>query len=104
MVPLFFEGQSEGVTTIKLREIPPLATLFRNEAIWDRALRVVLGLLMLGVGATGWLSEIWSVALLIFGWVPLLTAVSGWCPIYSLLGISTLHRVRRPRRHPSGRD
>lgn len=56
---------------------------------------MALGVVMLAVGASGWLSEIGSTALLIFAWVPLLTGGSGWCPIYSLLGISTLHRVRR---------
>lgn len=81
-----------------------MATLFRNEAGWDRILRVVLGLLMLGIGASGWLSQIVSMTLLIFGWVPLLTAVSGWCPIYTLLGINTLRRVRRRERAVPSRD
>ena len=71
--------------------------LFRNEAGWDRALRLVLGLAMLALGASGWLSQIGSVSLLIFGWVPLLTAVAGWCPVYSLLGINTLRRAGRRR-------
>jgi hypothetical protein len=80
-----------------------LATLFRNEAGWDRLLRVLLGLGMLGLGASGWLSQIGSVSLLIFGWVPLLTAIAGWCPIYSLLGVNTLRRARRrPSRSAGG--
>lgn len=91
------------MTTINLRETFSLATLFRNEASWDRTLRLVLGLVMLGLGASGWLNEIGSMALLIFGWVPLLTSVSGWCPVYSLLGISTLHRTNR-RSPPSEQD
>lgn len=101
MVALLHCAQSGGVTAIKLRKTSPVATLFRNEAGWDRVLRVGLGLIMLAFGASGWLSEIASVALLIFGWVPLLTAVSGWCPIYSLLGIST---VRGERRLPSASE
>ena len=35
--------------------------------------------------------------LLIFGWVPLLTSIAGWCPIYTLLGINTLRRTHRRR-------
>jgi hypothetical protein len=50
---------------------------------------------MLAVGAASWLPELWSTAFLIFAWVPLLTGAFGWCPIYSLFGICTLHRVRR---------
>ena len=89
---------------IDLRETPPVPILFRNEAGWDRALRAVLGLTMLALGASGWLSDIATVSLLIFGWVPLLTAVAGWCPIYSLLGISTVRGARRRRRAASPPD
>lgn len=77
------------------RETLPVETLFRNEAAWDRALRVGLGLTMLALGAAGWLSPIWSIALLIFAWVPLLTGAVGWCPIYSILGVNTLQRLHR---------
>lgn len=90
------------MTSTNLKKSPPLANLFKNEAPWDRALRVVLGLVILGVGASGWLPPLWSVAFLIFGWVPLLTAAFGWCPIYSLMGIDTLHRLPS-RRPPEGR-
>jgi hypothetical protein len=55
-----------------------------NEAIWDRSTRVVLGLVLMGlaathtVGAWGWL-----------GVIPLATGAIGWCPLYTLLGVST---------------
>ena len=60
----------------------------------DRAVRVVLGLILIafaipiGVPATewGWI-----------GWiriVPLLTALVGFCPLYDLLGISTSEQKR----------
>lgn len=50
----------------------------------DRVLRIVLGLVLLGltlagqIGAWGWI-----------GIVPLATGALGWCPPYSLLGINT---------------
>jgi hypothetical protein len=53
----------------------------------DRAIRAILGLVLLSlvfVGpktAWGWI-----------GLIPLATALLGWCPPYSLLGISTCPR------------
>jgi len=65
------------------------STAYRNMAGWDRLLRLVVGLAMLGLGAAGFAPALLSLALLIFAWVPLLTALSGWCPFYSLLGVQT---------------
>ena len=56
----------------------------RNEGNLDRIARVALGLVLIGlaasgtVGAWGWL-----------GLVPLLTGAGGMCPLYSVLGINT---------------
>jgi hypothetical protein len=50
----------------------------------DRAARVVIGLALIAatlagaIGAWGWI-----------GFVPLLTAAFGNCPLYSLIGLST---------------
>ena len=50
----------------------------------DRTLRIVLGLVLIALAATGTV-----------GWggydgvVPLLTGLVGWCPPYSLLGWNT---------------
>lgn len=62
---------------------------YRNMAGWDRSLRLFVGLAMLALGAAGVAPALGSIALLIFAWVPLLTALSGWCPFYSLLGVRT---------------
>lgn len=70
---------------------------FANLAAWDRTLRVLLGLAML---AAGWflpIPEVGSVALKVFGWVPLLTGLLGWSPLYSLLQISTRRSPLRRR-------
>lgn len=56
----------------------------RNEGTIDRALRVILGLVLIAlvfVGpqtAWGWV-----------GVVPLLTGLVGFCPLYRLVGINT---------------
>ncbi len=49
----------------------------------DRWVRVVLGL---AIGAAGLYFESWFglLALILFG-----TALAGWCPLYTVLGIST---------------
>ena len=65
---------------------------YANLATWDRALRILLGLAMLLLGWSGLVDGLWAIALVIFAWVPLLTGIVGWCPVYALLGIST----RRP--------
>ena len=55
-----------------------------NEANWDRIARVVAGLLLIGLAATGKIG-LWGYV----GVVPLLTGAVGHCPIYSVLGVST---------------
>jgi hypothetical protein len=62
----------------------------RNIGPLDRGLRAVLGIALLALVFTGPHSA-WGV----IGLVPLLTALVGWCPLYSALGIST--RPRTPR-------
>jgi len=55
-----------------------------NEGTIDRALRVIAGLALIGLAATGTVGA--------WGWigvVPLATGLIGWCPAYTLLGFST---------------
>ncbi|SFS19439.1 YgaP family membrane protein [Yoonia litorea] len=56
----------------------------RNEGTIDRALRVVLGLVLLSLVFVGPQTP--------WGWVglvPLLTGLVGTCPLYSILGVNT---------------
>jgi Inner membrane protein YgaP-like, transmembrane domain len=62
---------------------------YRNLSTLDRAVRIVLGILMLAAAWSGVAAGIWKSAFEIFGWVPLATGVAGWCPIYALLGLNT---------------
>ena len=50
----------------------------------DRTLRIVLGLVLIGLAASGTVGW-WGY----FGVVPLLTGLIGWCPPYTLLGWNT---------------
>lgn len=59
-----------------------------NEAGWERVARVVLGVVLLIVGF-GVMGGTAGVIVGIVGFVPLLTGLSGWCPLYSLLGFRT---------------
>jgi hypothetical protein len=50
----------------------------------DRILRIALGLVLIGLAATGTVG--------VWGWVgivPLATAALGFCPLYTVLGFST---------------
>jgi hypothetical protein len=74
--------------------IKALATEFRNEASWDRILRILLGAGML---LLGWLvlgEGIFGAAFRIFGFVPLVTGILGWCPFYTLFGFGTKKQTR----------
>jgi Protein of unknown function (DUF2892) len=61
----------------------------RNLSTPDRLIRILLGGLMLAAGWGGLAEGVGRIALQVFGWVPLVTGLIGWCPIYALLGIST---------------
>ena len=65
---------------------------YMNEANWDRALRIVLGLAVLYLGWTGTVGGTLGWIFKIGGFVPLVTGVVGWCALYAVLGISTSTR------------
>jgi hypothetical protein len=54
----------------------------KNVGTIDRSIRIIAGLALLGLAATG---KMWG----LIGIVPLLTGIIGWCPPYQLLGINT---------------
>ena len=59
-----------------------------NEAGWDRAVRVILGIALLIIGF-GVMSGTTGTIVGVVALVPLLTGVVGWCPIYALFGFRT---------------
>ncbi|MXQ08840.1 DUF2892 domain-containing protein [Alphaproteobacteria bacterium GH1-50] len=56
----------------------------KNEGTFDRALRVIAGLILLSLVFVG-PQTMWG----LIGIVPLVTGLVGICPLYSVLGIST---------------
>ncbi|MCE8007268.1 DUF2892 domain-containing protein [Aestuariivita sp.] len=56
----------------------------RNEGTFDRAMRVILGLVLLSLVFVG-PQTLWG----LIGIVPLATGLVGYCPLYSVLGIRT---------------
>lgn len=67
-----------------------------NQAGWDRLLRVAVGLALLAVGWSNAVPGLWAAVCKIFGWLPLISGLIGFDPVYALLGVST--RRPRPRR------
>lgn len=56
----------------------------KNEGNVDRAIRVLAGLVLIGLTLSGTIG--------VWGWlgvVPLATGAIGWCPLYSMLGFNT---------------
>lgn len=63
-----------------------------NAGPLDRAIRVVLGLALLALVFVG-PESLWGLV----GVVPLVTGIAGYCPLYAMLGFSTVgtpHRVK----------
>jgi hypothetical protein len=60
-----------------------------NEAGWDRIVRIVVGLVLIYLGWAGVVSGGLGTALMVVGFIPLLTGLIGWCPMYALLKIRT---------------
>ncbi len=54
-----------------------------NVGTADRAVRIILGLALIGAGV--WYKAWWGA----IGAIPLLTALIGWCPLYLPFGIRT---------------
>ena len=58
--------------------------MLTNEGTLDRALRVIVGLVLISLAFVGPQTP--------WGWigvVPLLTGIVGFCPVYRLIGLST---------------
>lgn len=61
-----------------------------NEGTIDRSLRVIAGLVLIGLAATGTVG-LWGYV----GVIPLVTGLVGMCPLYSLLGINSCPVAKR---------
>jgi hypothetical protein len=64
----------------------------KNVGTIDKILRVVVGLVLIAMVFVGPQTP--------WGWigiVPLATAVLGWCPLYTMLGIRTCAAAAKPK-------
>jgi hypothetical protein len=62
---------------------------FVNEAGWDRIVRIVLGAAMLLLGWTGVVGGTLGVIFQWLGFLPLITGLVGWCPLYAVFKFHT---------------
>ena len=62
---------------------------FVNEGSADRIVRVIAGVVLLALGwgevVTGTLGTVFKV----LGFIPLITGLVGWCPLYAITHVST---------------
>ena len=56
----------------------------RNEGTIDRALRIILGLVLLSLVFVG-PQTMWG----LIGIIPLATGLMGYCPLYQIVGLNT---------------
>jgi len=62
---------------------------FMNEAGWDRVARIGLGVVLVVLGFGGIVDGTVGTVLGVLGFVPLLTGLFGWCPLYALFRFRT---------------
>ncbi len=67
-----------------------------NESVFDRDIRLGVGLLMFLFGFFG-LTGIWQIVLTVVAVLLIVSAVTGFCPLYALLHVSTTSARRSNR-------
>jgi len=55
----------------------------------ERSIRILLGILLLGVGSFAGLPAVATAVLLIAGTIALVTGAISFCPLWALLGLNT---------------
>jgi len=60
-----------------------------NESNLDRVIRVIIGAVLLVLGWGGIVAGGWGLAFKILGFIPLITGLVGFCPLYALFKTST---------------
>ena len=68
-----------------------------NEGTLDRIIRVVIGVALLALAFSGVIGGTWQVVVAVVAFVPLLTGVFGFCPLYRLVGLNTCPRDAGPQ-------
>jgi len=60
-----------------------------NESNLDRVIRVIIGAVLLVLGWGGIVAGGWGLAFKILGFIPLITGLVGFCPLYAIFKTST---------------
>ena len=66
----------------------------KNEGTVDRVIRVILGIILIGLGVyfqSSW-GMVAMIVLIVLGLVALITGIIGFCSLYKLLKISTIKK------------
>ena len=63
----------------------------KNVGTIDRVIRAVVGLAILSLVFVG-PKSFWG----LLGFIPLITALVGWCPPYALIGLNTCKTAAKP--------
>lgn len=66
-----------------------LEQLTRNLSQADRGIRLALGIALLVACLARWVDGHVALAFFLFSWVPIVTGLAGWCPVYQLFGASS---------------
>ncbi len=67
-----------------------------NESGTDRVIRVILGIVLIVVGALALKgAEVLGIILIIVGLIALITGITGFCALYTLLGINTCKNCQK---------
>ncbi len=63
--------------------------MLNNMGLWDRIIRTILGVGLVWLALYRAMQPAWIWGLAILGLILIVTGLSGYCPIYQLLKIST---------------
>ena len=61
----------------------------KNESVLDRVVRIVLGIVFIGIYLAGVVSGSMGIVLVILGAILLVTGIVGFCPLYAILKFRT---------------
>jgi hypothetical protein len=64
----------------------------KNVGMIDRVVRIILGIVLIGVFALNMVAAPWSYLVALIGLIALVTGAVGTCALYSLIGLNTLEK------------
>ncbi|HOH67062.1 MAG TPA: DUF2892 domain-containing protein [bacterium] len=65
----------------------------QNEGVADRIIRLLLAIILAGLGSWSLIGA-WQMAAYVIAAILLITAVTGFCGLYKVLGISTIKQPK----------